>query len=394
MRAILAGLIVASGLVFAAPAASASAGPVLPASTCGTTTDSTAALNGFFSSLAPNTTVTAPAGSCWNVDGTVTIQSKTGLTFDGNHSVFRQTSAPTDTNFSPILQLWLDTNTSVNNLAVVGGYNGSNGNEGNYGVLLEADNGVSFTGDWFANIQGDFVYASPPYDVDGTSDALNKNVTFTSDRFDNGGYHGLSLESVNGFTFTNNIVNNVFEDAIDMEYDLDSTGFNADGSPFWAAQDNVNISSNVWTNWGGSDWFASIQGQAPGVQAQNVTLDDNTLNDNAPFMEVVGTLIGVTTPQYYDDHWTVEGNHYGPGFVAKSYRGGSSAASSIYSVEHLNMQFNTIPVEPGIYFTELDDSANAIIANNHFTGALGTVQPLGFNLFNTSAFVLSNGDPQ
>ena len=178
-----------------------------------------------------------------------------------------------------------------------------------------------------------------------------------------------------------------------MEYDLDSTGFNADGTPFWAAQDNVNISNNTWTNWGGSDWFASIQGQAPGVQAQNVTLDNNTLNDNAPFMEVVGTEIGVTTPQYFDDHWTVEGNHYGPGFTAKPYQGGSSATSSIYSVEHLNMQFNVIPV-PGVYFTELDDSANAVIANNNFHGALGTLQPFDFNTFNTNDFILSNGDPQ
>ena len=82
--------------------------PQLPASTCGTSTDSSGALNLFFSLQPANTTITAPAGSCWNVDNTVTIQGRTGLTFNGNGSVFYQKNAPTDTNFSPLLQLWLE----------------------------------------------------------------------------------------------------------------------------------------------------------------------------------------------------------------------------------------------------------------------------------------------
>ena len=135
------------------------------------------------------------------------------------------------------------------------------------------------------------------------------------------------------------------------------------------------------------------RGQTPGVQFQHLTVTGNTLNDNAPFMEVVGTQNGVTTRPYLASDWVVENNHYGPGFTAKPYRGGSSATSSIYSVQQLNMQFNTIPV-PGVYFTELDDCFGAIIANNHFTGALGTLQPFDFNTFNVGDFILSNGDPQ
>ena len=76
---------------------------------------------------------------------------------------------------------------------------------------------------------------------------------------------------------------------MDLEYDEYSTPFNADGTPYWAAQDNISILNSTWTNWNGSDWFVSDQGQAPGVQQQHVTITGNTLNDNAPLFEIVGT---------------------------------------------------------------------------------------------------------
>ena len=48
---------------------------------------------------------------------------------------------------------------------------------------MEADNGVDLSGMTMNNIQGDFVYLSPPYDVDTTSDALNKTSGLLDRRF-------------------------------------------------------------------------------------------------------------------------------------------------------------------------------------------------------------------
>ena len=399
MRKVLCGIVAAAFISFGY-VGTANADPVgvpivavavAPPSTCGTTTDSTSLLQFYLGIQPKGATVDLPANSCWNVDSSLTIQNLNGVTINAHGSTFRQTAPPPDTNFSPIVQLWNDTNITITGLSVVGAYDGTNPNEGNYGLLLEADNGVSLVGDSFSNIQGDFIYASPPYDV-GTSDALNQNISVVFSSFTNGGYHGISLESVNGFTYNANTMTNVSIDAVDMEYDNDSSGINPDGSAYWAGQDNVTFENSVWNNLNGSDWFASIQGQAPGVQTQHIKLLNNTINDNAPFMEVVGTQNGVTTAPYLASDWVVENNHYGPGFVAQPYRGGSSAVSAILSVQQLNMQFNTIPVQ-GVYFTELDDSFNAIIANNHFTGALGTIQPEPYNLFNVGSFIISNGDP-
>ena len=74
---------------------------------------------------------------------------------------------------------------------------------------MEADNGVFLSGISMNEIQGDFVYLSPPYDVDTTSDALNKNVWITGSTFQNGGYHGLSIESVDGFVVDNDTFTNI-----------------------------------------------------------------------------------------------------------------------------------------------------------------------------------------
>ena len=53
----------------------------------------------------------------------------------------------------------------MNNAVVVGAYNGTNGGadqEGDYGFLLEADHGVTFTHLNVNDIQGDFINLNAP----------------------------------------------------------------------------------------------------------------------------------------------------------------------------------------------------------------------------------------
>ena len=93
----------------------------------------------------------------------------------------------------------------------------------------------------------------------------NTNISITNSSFTNVGYHGLTIESANRLTVNHDVFNGMGPDAMDFEYDIYSTGLNPDGTPSWAAQDNITIEDSSWTNWG-ADWFASDQGQTPGVQ--------------------------------------------------------------------------------------------------------------------------------
>jgi hypothetical protein len=364
-----------------------------PTSTCGTHIDSTARLQTWINSQPPNSTLTMPTRACWNVDGTVTIRGTTGLTINANGSTFLQATAPTTSN--PIVQLWLDTSLTIENLNIHGALNqaGSNGggsDEGDYGIQMEADSGVVLSGISMNEIQGDFIYLSPPYDVDTTSDALNRNIWISGSTFQNGGYHGLTIESVSGFVVVNDTFTNINQDAVDLEYDDYSTPFNADGTPYWAAQDNISILNSTWTNWSGSDWFVSDQGQTPGVQQQNITISGNTLNGNGPLFEMVGTPTYSTTQPYLNIDLTITNNTMGPGGYGEPYRGGNTPVMSIYSVVGLDMENNTFPLcattfeypqpastcgDPDTYVMDLYNGVFDVIKNNNFSGAVGIREP-------------------
>ena len=150
---------------------------VVPASTCDTATDSTATLQTWINSQPATSTLTMPKDACWNVDGTITIESKTGLTINANGSTFIQENAPTTA--APILQLWIDTNLTIKNLTIHGalsptGSNNGISNEGDYGVQIDADTNFVLSGVSMDDIQGDFIDLSPPYDVDTVSDAASR----------------------------------------------------------------------------------------------------------------------------------------------------------------------------------------------------------------------------
>ena len=373
-----------------------SAAVAAPASTCGTSTDSTGVLQFWIDFQPANSTLTFPKGACWNVDGSLTIEKTTNLTINANGSTFLQPTAPATA--GPIVQMWLNTNLTIKNLNIHGALTAGfgNSNEGDYGLEFEANNGVHLSGLSVNDIQGDFVYLSPPYDVTNTSDALNKNIWITGSTFQNGGYHGLTIESVDGFVVDDDTFTNIYEDGMDLEYDDYSTPFNADGSAYWAAQDYISILNSTWNNWNGSDWFVSDQGQTPGVQQQHVTLSGNTLNGNGPLFELSGTNPALTTPASTNNYLTITNNKMGTGAYGEPYRGSNSVTAQIYDVGHLTMTGNDFPLCPGTFGSppttqclsapysdelDLDVITYGTIENNNFSGALGVVQPQTYDTY-------------
>jgi Right handed beta helix region len=356
--------------------------------------DAEPALFSWLSSLPQGTAsnplvVKLPAQACYEIDESLDLEGMTDTVVYGQGAALEQTTP--SMNPQPVVNLWQDTNLTVENLTIEGAYNGSNGgegDEGDYGLVLEGASGVYLSHLSVTNIQGDFIYLSPPYDL-GNDDALNTNVKITNSTFTNAGYHGLTVESVNGFMVANDVFDGMGTDAMDFEYDDYSTPFNPDGTPYWAAQDNVLIENNTWTDWSG-DWFVSDQGQTPGVQEQDVTLTGNTLSADSPLFEIVGTDALTTTAPYLNSSLTITDNQFAPGYYAEPYRGGTSVASSIYNVSNLFMEDNTFPLCAGTYEApqpasdcsapdedELDlfGITNGVVADNDFAGALGILQP-------------------
>ena len=395
----------------------AAAGPptlMLPSSISSNCTggDSATALSNWLEKLPANSTVTFPLDGCFVINNTLTLNDTKGLTLNGNGSTFRETAAPT--NAHPIVFLTQDSNLTITDLTIDGAYNGSNGGEGvegDYGIEMEADDNMMIAGATVENIQGDWVYLSPPYDLSDT-DALSTGIVFWEDRFVNAGYHGFTVESVgcptlapcNGLTIADSTMTNIGVDAMDFEYDQYSTPFNANGTPFWAAQDYVTIEDNTWSNWG-NDWFSSVQGQVPGVQEQHLTFNGNDLDSDGPVFEVVGTNPYSTKAAYTNADWTITGNRFQPGDYGEPYHGGTSVAAQLYFIVGLTMTDNTFPLcawtyetpqpaaacaTPDEYVMDLDLITGGTITDNDFAGALGVVLPQAYNTYVTGVSQCGN----
>jgi hypothetical protein len=354
--------------------------------------DSTAILNSWLNDLPAGSSVQFPTNGCFHIQGSLWLHNTAGLTINGNNSTFLQTVAGPESVVQPIVYLTQDTQLVMKNLTIDGAYNGSNGGvkyEGDYGLRLEADHGVTLNNISFNNIQGDFIdINAPDSGVTGSDTSLNSDIFVTHSTFHDCGYHGITIESADGVAFSHDAFSDIGTDAMDFEYDVYSTTFDAQGNPQEAAQDNIRIIDDTWDDFGG-DWFASLQGQLPGVQEQNVMLADNTINAPSPLVEIVGTNPYLTPSQYWNIGLTIANNTGRQGAIPT--RGGSittpfaGSAMSIEAVVNTNIRANTFPMFDGTpdYFPNTPyiavlqalEMQNLTMTGNNFSGALGILHP-------------------
>lgn len=352
--------------------------------------DSAGILSNWLNSLPANSTVNFPVNGCFLINSTLWVHNTTGLTINGNNTCLVQSVAPAVP--APFIFLTQDTSLAMSNTVMVGAYNGTNGGsgqEGDYGFQLEADHGVTFTHLNVNDIQGDFINLSAPNTGDTGSDtSLNTNVSVSNSTFTNAGYHGLTVESVNGLDVNQDTFTNMGVDAMDFEYDVYSTVFDAQGNPQEAAQDNVSITNDTWTNFQ-DIWFSSLQGQSPGVQQQNVLLVNNTIDAQSPLIAITATNPYLTPSQYWNKGLVIALNK---GLQAALPTTGGSiadppgnvAAMSIQGVVNATIAGNTFPLFDGTpdYFANTPyiavmqayEDQNLIIKYNDFSGAYDILQ--------------------
>ncbi len=279
------------------------------------------ALHKWLKSLAAGSTVTLPHDGCYTVNEILHINHATGLTIIGNGATLKQTipgqnggTDRTECPHHPMLFLTRDTNLSISDLNLTGAFDGHNGGvhcEGYNGIELQGDTGVTLNKLDVSNIQGDGLSLQIPTAVKGNP--LNTHINVTNSTWNNIGYDGLSMESADGVTISDDTFSNVHLDAIDFEVDLYSAVFPDPNAriPGYAAQDNILITRCLFKNFG-VDWFTSQQGQVPGVQQQNVVLSDNTIDSKSPLMQVSGTPQAKTSTRHQNITLTITGNKMTP----------------------------------------------------------------------------------
>ncbi|MGA3148611.1 MAG: right-handed parallel beta-helix repeat-containing protein [Acidimicrobiales bacterium] len=340
-------------------------------------------LGTWLNGLPDNSTVEFPTDGCYLIGTSLKVQSTSGLTIVGNGTTLRQASPGPKTTIRPIVLLTLDHDLTMNGLDIDGGYDGANGGvnyEGNYGLLLEADSGVTLAGLKIDDIQGDFIDLNAPNSgFTGTSHALNTNVSVTDSTFKNAGYHGVTVEAADGVLFSGDTFSNIGVDAMDFEYDIYSTAWK-NGKPTEAAEDNVTITNDTWNSFG-DDWFASIQPQLPGVDEENVVLSDNTVNSANPLLQVKGSALnhGLTIT---GNTATKPARSTSGGSITKPYVG---STMTISHVDEVNIENNVFPVYDGTanyypnhpYLAALaaTDLSALDLQDNNFEGALGILNP-------------------
>lgn len=385
--------IAAAVLVIAATFAACSSGthlkgtltPVtVPSSIPCASGDQSSALSAYLNGLPANSVVNFPAGgTCvYHVSTSLVIHGTSNLAINGNGDTIDQTVAgPSSSPVDPIMELYENHDLAITDLNVEG--QGSDGGgtsgvnyEGDLGWLLEANHGVLLTDINTDDTQGDCIELNAPDDSFITSGdvSLNTNVTFTGSTFSECGYHGLTIEAANDVLFRGDTFTDMGTDAMDFEYDSFSTD-DVDGTAQYAAEDNINITDDSWTTFGG-DWFASLQGETdsgcscttPGVAEHNVVLADNTINSPTKAIEVTGTATGIVTSRLFEfTNLTITHNTWNGSNPIDS----SPSGMDITYVEGLTFSGNNFAYDSGLYVMQLNAVTNPTVVNNTWTAATG-----------------------
>ena len=369
--------------------------------------DESAALASFIDSQPAGTTIEFPNDGCYLVQEKLTISAADNVTINGNGSTFERTNQAINStgNVDPMVYLYSDEGTVLENLNINGGNDGNNfdgaGYEGSFGILLEADSNIVINAVNVSNVGGDGINLQ--FET-GKGTALNQNVLVTNSTFTNMGYHGLTLEAVNGVTLANDTFTRASVDSMDYEYD-DYSSTIVNGVATGAAEDNVNILNNNWIH-NGYDWLASMQGQYPGVQEQNLVFSGNQISDTTqPFIQLGGTNeinpnTTTTNQLYWFDNIDIQNNDYTGGSFAKPTNGGTPGKDWVDNIGDLKyvgnvvITNNTVPVQlaenhvtPYLGVFRVTYANGLTIEDNNFTGALGLINP-----DDSSGLTDANGD--
>lgn len=372
-----------------------------------------------------------------NITGHVVTLSHVTGTLTTSSYTFTNTDS-----FNPVIFLELSSNVAFTDLNLAGAWDGTSGTsgpcgcshgdntEGKVGLMLQADNTVTAKNIAIVGVQGDgFSVQIPSEGAAAGTGILNKAVTFSNNVETSCGWVCLSVESVNGLTYTNNVVASNSGNVIDFELDGASTAFGCQScAATYAAQNNILIARNTFSAFG-QFFFTSLQGgiepNAPHVtcpangsgpplapnctyhyvQQHNVTITANTILCNptgpnvCPLMQVVGTNANLPAPygqtRALNNGLTITNNVLSKGAGGSTNGGSGCVANSgsamvFKNILNLTVTGNVFPMSttgfvcsPFAYVAGLQAShlqGNSRIQNNTFLGGASAVNPSSSSL--------------
>jgi hypothetical protein len=360
--------------------------------------DVTDALNAFFASLPKGANVELPSGACYLVSNynlstsaSLTLSGSNDVTVDGNGATLKQSFFscgvyPGPGGVWPILNVVDNEDLTVENLIIDGPASCSGKyNEGGYGLMLVGNTTATFNAVTIENTDGDGLAVYPDQ---GTNTQINTNITFENGVLSNIAGHGVTVEGVNGFDFTGNHTTQLglFMD-LELDFICSPNCFGSNGNPGGAAQWNVTVQNNTFSDGTGGLWIASEQSAC--IPQKNLTIEDNTLDSTvSPDITLMGSW---STACPFDSGLTISNNvatnpaspGSGPEWTIEDYANVLITNTTFLAFDGLPTYYPNTPV---FIWAGLCSVNGASVQNNIFNNAAAPLET-------TSCWNLAAGAP-
>jgi hypothetical protein len=333
-------------------------------------TDATGALNSWFASLPDDATVDLPSNGCYLVSNSpsslLAIENTKGLTIHGDGATLEQGTYDNEGAIVPgqILTLGSNTGLAINDLTVQGpSSTGGPEDENDAGILMWQNNGVDLNGVTITTVEGDGLDVYPL----GNQPGVNWNVTVENSTIEHIGYHAITPEAVDGFSFENSTLSSGDIDA-EVDFSCEST-------------------------WPGDCGTLT----EPDIGVVNMTIQDDSFPNGMSLEDGMSCLpVG---------NWTIEGNDLGSGGLdlqlETTYSLTLSALTTCGQYSGLTIENNTstnTTLTPccgsGSPYILVQGWTNVTIADNHlvFAANQGMIGGAVIDLWGDSNVSVTNND--
>jgi hypothetical protein len=334
--------------------------------------DATLALQAWLTSV-PNHVLARLDGSCYRVDGTLTLGAKTGVTLDGNGAKF-QTYAISSQGEEHLL-VGGDVDTTVENLSIDGGKTVSG-----YNALYEFQHGILITGGCdrvvlynvtIDHVWGDFVAITPHIHNSNKVKMVPQNIAIVNSHFGldrpgmGSGRMGISIQEGEHIFVYGNVIRYSSRSAIDIE--PVSSG---------ATLVDIHVEHNTFGPHGLNLFANHNYGHANPV-IDGVYFRDNTLTGTPLLVDSVAdiTNINARDPATFRRHHYVFVNN-----VSDTGIGDSSCADPghevlrLWGIDGIVIDHNVAPVQANrcMMLATFARVANTTVTNNTVKNAAAT----------------------
>jgi hypothetical protein len=344
-----------SAVVSCSPSSNASE-PIAPPTSIDATgaTDVTMQLKGFIAGVPDGSTISFPAGARYRIDGSLIIEGRNNLTFEGNGAEFFATTEA-DRNRR---HWWIRNSDGITIRDVV--VRGANPNAGTgeaaYRSDREAQHGFDFAGVknvivekvTVTDVYGDFVY------IGRDKSGWSKQVTVRDSHFERNGRQGIAITAGEDIKIERNKITQVRRSTFDIEPNTSD----------WGAR-RVTISDNDI----GPGRLSFLAGHGAAGPVEDIMVVDNRLSG-----KVMNISFKAPSAQRRAN-FSLIGN------VSNKAFGSPNAAVTIEGFDGVTIRDNVLPLDAGRNMTavQLKASCDVVVTGNQFTNAAQEVKTDGYD---------------